>query len=170
MAIVSKSTNRLLWTILGGLLIAVCAMVVIKAWPRLFPVAAVHVVADSTCDLRTGPCVTTIAPAGRISFSIEPREIPIMKPLRLRVEVTDIDSRSVEVDFSGVDMNMGFNRVALERVGAGGYVGKAMLPVCIRDTMEWEAKVMVDTPQGLISVAYRFVTARPGMGGVNEPK
>jgi len=165
MDVVSKSTNRLLWDILGGLLLTVFVTAVIKVWPLLFPTVATHVVADSACDLHAGPCVTKMMPAGRISFSIEPREIPVMKPLRLRVEVTEIDSRSVEIDFSGVDMNMGFNRVALERAGAGVYVGKAMLPVCIRDAMEWEANIMINTPRGLTSVVYRFVTVRPGMGG-----
>jgi hypothetical protein len=29
--------------------------------------------------------------------------------------------------------------------------------------MEWEAQVLIDTQQGLISVPYRFITVRPGM-------
>jgi hypothetical protein len=67
------------------------------------------------------------------------------------------------VDFSGVDMDMGFNRVRLEPVGKGSYSANGMLPVCVRDAMEWEAKVLLRSQEGLSSVAYRFITVRPGM-------
>lgn len=157
-----KSNNWVLWSAFGGLLIAVCVLAIVRAWPLLFPDAAISVAADPACDLRSGPCAAEVAPAGRVSLSIEPRGIPVMQPLGLRVEIRGIDARSVKVDFSGIDMNMGFNRIALERKEEGVYTGSGILPVCIRDAMEWEANVMIDTPQGPISVAYRFMTVRPG--------
>jgi hypothetical protein len=99
----------------------------------------------------------------RVSFAIEPHEIPLVKPLRLRVEIQDLEAQQVEVDFSGVDMNMGFNRFKLSRTGEGEFTGEGILPICVRDAMEWEAKVLVTTPRGLTAAAYRFITVRPGL-------
>jgi hypothetical protein len=34
-----------------------------------------------------------------------------------------------------------------------------MLPVCVRDRMTWEARVLLTTPRGLIDAPFRFTTA-----------
>lgn len=154
--------NTLLWTILGLLLVAACAVAIYRVWPLLFPQAEISAALDPECDLRAGPCVTTLDDGGRVSLSIEPRQIPVMKPLQLRVDLKDVQAENVTIDFKGVDMNMGFNRMQLERTGQGVFTGKGTLPVCVRDAMEWEATVFVSTPKGLLSVPYRFITVRPG--------
>ncbi|MEJ2692266.1 MAG: hypothetical protein P8166_04200 [Candidatus Thiodiazotropha sp.] len=158
-----KKSNALLWGVLGLLLAAVCVVALYRAWPLLFPEVATLIPADPACDLRAGPCTSTLDSDSRVSFAIEPREIPLVKPLQLRVELQGLEARQVEVDFSGVDMNMGFNRFKLSATGAGGFTGEGMLPVCVRDAMEWEARVLISTPSGLKAVAYRFVTVRSGM-------
>jgi hypothetical protein len=66
------------------------------------------------------------------------------------------------VDISGVDMNMGFNRATLTRTGPGEFSGPAMLPVCVRARMTWEAKVLLHTDAGLMAAPYRFDTYLPG--------
>jgi hypothetical protein len=42
----------------------------------------------------------------------------------------------------GVDMNMGFNGFKLSCAGDGVFTGEGILPVCLRDAMEWETKVL----------------------------
>jgi hypothetical protein len=59
-------------------------------------------------------------------------------------------------------MNMGFNRVAMQPVESGNYFGAAMLPVCVRARMTWEAKVLLHTASGLMSAPFRFDTYLPG--------
>ncbi len=154
-------SNALLWGVLGLLLAAVCGVAVYKAWPVLFPEIAVAVPADPACDLRAGPCRSTFA-GGEVSFAIEPRTLPLVKPLQLRVELKGMQAQQVAVEFSGVDMNMGFNRFPLKPAGEGVFTGEGLLPVCVRDAMEWEAKVLIATGRGLTAVAYRFITVRPG--------
>jgi hypothetical protein len=156
-------TNTTLWALIGLLLVAVCAVAVYRAWPLLFPQVARSVPHNPSCDLRTGPCVSMLDSDTRISFAIEPREIPLLKPLLLRVELQGLAAQQVEVDFNGVDMNMGFNRFKLSRTGEEAFTGEGILPVCVRDAMEWEAKVLITTPQGLTAAAYRFITVRPGL-------
>ncbi len=114
----------------------------------------------SDCDLHDGPCTADLPGGGRVEFSILPRTIPLTKPLQLQVQVQGRKVRKVEVDFSGVSMNMGYNRPRLQVVEEGRFEGEGMLPVCIRQRMDWEAKLMLDTPDGLIIVPYRFETVK----------
>jgi hypothetical protein len=84
----------------------------------------------------------------------------VLAPLTLRVEVRGLDPSGVEVDFSGVAMNMGFNRVSLQSAGPGQFEGEGMLPTCVRARMDWEAKVLLQTPSGLLGAPFRFTTTR----------
>ncbi len=154
--------HGVLWSLIGLLLLAVFGVALYRVWPMLHPDVSLEIPADPDCDLRAGPCISSLGGESRVSFSIEPKEIPLVKPLQLRVDLQGVQASSVEVDFSGVDMDMGFNRVKLEPVAEGAFAAKGILPVCVRDAMEWEAKVLISSQQGLSSVAYRFITVRPG--------
>jgi hypothetical protein len=159
----TNKNTQLLWGLLGLLFAAICLVALYKTWPILFPKAALRAAVDPACDLRAGACKTRLSNGANVTFSIEPRDIPVVKPLQLSVNLEGMSAESILVDFSGVDMNMGFNRTKLSRVGEGVFSGQGMLPVCVWDAMEWEAQVLIDTQQGLISVPYRFITVRPGM-------
>jgi hypothetical protein len=156
-------SNLLLWSVAGLFSVLVIGMAVYRAWPVLFP--EIHMVAplDPDCDLRAGPC-TTALPGGQgtVTLSIKPRSIPVVQPLQLQVDLVGLDAKQVQIDFSGVDMNMGFNRPSLENQGDGHFHGHARLPVCVRDAMEWEARVLIQTDAGLVSAPYRFITVKPG--------
>ena len=158
-----KRKTPLLWAMIGVLGVAFVVVAVYKAWPILFPRAFEIAPLDPNCDLRKGPCVSKLAGGGEISLSIEPRSLPVVQPLELRVEARGLQTTGVEVDFSGVGMNMGFNRPRLEPAGPPGrFAGAAMLPVCVRARMTWEAKVLVETPGGLVAAPFRFDTVKPG--------
>jgi hypothetical protein len=159
----STKNTQLLWGLLGLLFAAICLVALYKTWPIMFPNATLKAAVDPTCDLRAGACMTRLDEGSKVTFSIEPRDIPVVKPLQLRVNLDGLSAKSIQVDFSGVDMNMGFNRTKLSSAGKGVFSGQAILPVCVWDAMEWEAQVLIDTQQGLISVPYRFITVRPGM-------
>ncbi|MEW8626206.1 MAG: hypothetical protein AB2551_10665 [Candidatus Thiodiazotropha sp.] len=158
-----QGNHLFLWLVLGVLLAALTLVAIYKAWPILFPQINQSAVIDPGCNLREAPCVSSINHEVKVGFSIEPREIPLVTPLRLAVEIDGVAVERVEVDFAGVDMNMGYNRVALQAVAEGHYEGEGMIPVCVMDSMEWEAKVLITTKQGLLSAPYRFVTVRPGL-------
>ena len=149
-----------LWLLAGLLFLAMIAVVIYKVWPQLNPELAVVAPLDPGCDLRAGPCVGALPGGGEISFSIEPRDIPLVAPLRLEVELNGLSAHSVEVDFIGIGMQMGFNRSQLQAEGNGRFSGKGVLPVCIRDAMEWEAKVMVRTDKGVMAAPFRFITVK----------
>ena len=156
-------SDRRLGFLVLGVLALLAAAALFKAWPLLFPKAAVVAQADPLCDLRAGDCQLAFGGGGRVRFAITPRTIPVIEPLTLRVEVEGLDVRAVEVDFSGTDMYMGYNRVPLRPQGAGRFVGEGRIPVCVRDAMEWEAKVMLHTDRGLYVAPFRFITVKPGV-------
>lgn len=133
-----------------------------KAWPLLFPRTQVQVAWNPSCDLRAGPCESILPDGGRVSFEITPHSLPLVQPLQLRVGLEGVEASRVAVDFTGVDMNMGFNRVELRPRSGGGFVGQGILPVCVRRRMEWQARVLLESGDALSGVDYRFWTAQPG--------
>ena len=156
-------SDRTLWLVAGLLFLALIAVVIYKVWPQLNPELALVAPLDHECDLRDGPCVSSLPGGSKISFSIEPRTIPLVETLQLGVEVDGLSANRVEVDFVGIGMKMGFNRSKLQAAGAGRFSGRGVLPVCIRDAMEWEARVLVHTDKGVIAAPFRFITVKQGV-------
>jgi hypothetical protein len=154
--------TKSLWLIIGVLFVGVASVALYKTWPLIFPDLAYVAELDDSCDLHTGPCTSRVGDNGSVNLSITPKEIPLVKPLEFEVLVQDLTATNVEINFVGVDMNMGFNRFKLSQEQDGKFTGGGMLPVCVLDSMLWEAQVLLTTEQGLISVPYRFVTVRPG--------
>jgi hypothetical protein len=147
-----------LWIAGVGLFAAVAAAAFYAAWPILNPRIVAAAPLDPTCDLRQGACVATLPNGGRVRFALEPKALPLLEPLTIDVRVEGLRALGVEVDFAGVDMNMGYNRPSLLAEGTGRYVGKTVLPACVRQRMDWQAKVLVRTPDGLMAAPFRFST------------
>ena len=124
--------------------------------PLLLPKADMTGIAEPGCDLRQRACAATLPQGGRMEFSITPRPIPFLQPLRVEVTVTGVEPGKVEVDFAGERMNMGYNRSKLSAIAPGRHVGDASLPVCVSGAMTWVATVVVETDRRRIAVPYRF--------------
>lgn len=127
---------------------------------RLQPEVILELSHDPACDLRQGSCVSSLPEGGKVTFGIEPRSLPVLKPLALSVTLDGVKARRVEANFNGVDMNMGLNHADLPTVGEGKFSGTITIPVCIRNSMEWEAKVLLYTQDGIIVTPYRFWTSK----------
>ena len=111
------------------------------------------------CDLRAGPCSQPLD-GGLVTFSIEPREIPLMQPLRLRVQTDGVPAHAIAVEIRGLNMDMGLNRTLLTQTITGRWEGETILPVCSQRRMEWEAAVRLDAGAH-IEVPFPFHTTRP---------
>jgi hypothetical protein len=141
------------------------AVLLYHAWPVLYPEGIARAPLNPDCELRKGACTVVFGDGGEVTLSIEPRTIPLVEPLRLTVTLSGLEPKGVEVDFSGVDMNMGYNRVRLEAQGDGRYAGRGILPVCVRARMTWEAKVLLAVDGGYLIAPFRFDTYRLGRAG-----
>ncbi|CAG0967773.1 hypothetical protein RHDC4_01084 [Rhodocyclaceae bacterium] len=124
--------------------------------PLLLPKSDVVATPPPGCNLHREACSAVLPEGGRIELSISPRPIPMVAPLTVEVRLDKLEARKVEVDFAGIDMNMGYNRPELPRVGPGHHAGTASLPVCITGTMAWSVTVLVETDRQRISVPFRF--------------
>ncbi|BCB27965.1 hypothetical protein SKTS_28510 [Sulfurimicrobium lacus] len=151
-------SNKSLIIAIAALALAIAAAVAAKF--LLAPPGEVTYTAplDTTCDLQAGPCSSAIPGGGRIELAIAPRPIPLLQPLRLNVKVQGMEARAVEVDLTGVDMNMGFNRPKLQRDGSGQFSGQTTLPVCITGRMAWQAVVVVTGDKAKVAAPFRFIT------------
>jgi hypothetical protein len=149
-----------IWLAGGGLFAAMAAAALYVAWPLLNPQIVATAPLDPQCDLRRGACTARLPDGGEVRLELDPKTLPLLEPLRIAVDVEGLRALGVEVDFAGVDMNMGYNRPALAAEGTGRFVGTTVLPVCVRHRMDWEARVLVRTPEGVVAAPYRFSTYR----------
>ena len=156
------NASRWMWALAAALFLAGAVAAWIKVRPLLYPEMLQVAPLSTACDLRSGPCETEFPDGARVAFELFPRHIPLVKELKIAVHTHGIEASAVEVDFAGVDMNMGFNRSHLARVGPGEFSGTGVLPVCVRNRMSWEAKVLIHTDAGLLAAPFRFDTYRSG--------
>lgn len=115
----------------------------------------------SSCDPGKQTCVATLPDGGQLEFSIEPKPIPALKPLKLQASIKGSEVSKIEVDFAGTEMKMGYNRPALEKEAGPHdqgqrFGGQGILPICITGTMEYDATVMVETRKALVAVPFRI--------------
>jgi len=151
-----SANRKVLFDVLAILGIVLIAVVGYKLSPLLLPKADVTAVIEPGCDLHRRACSATAPGGGRIELSIAPRPIPMVAPLEVEVRLSGLEAARVEVDFAGVDMNMGYNRPELPAVGPGLYRNEAMLPVCVTGKMAWQATVIVEAGRQRIAAPFRF--------------
>jgi len=154
-----KKTSPI-WTIVAVLVLAVLLSVAYKFKDILKPGVAATAKLDASCDLRKGSCTSDLPGGGKISFSMTPNSIPILRPLKLRVNIEGVEASQVEVDFVGIGMDMGYNRAKLDAQDKSNFEGKAILPVCTQSKMDWEARVLLQTDHGLIMAPFPFYTLK----------
>lgn len=154
--------KKILMDVIGILLIALVVVVGYKLSPLLLPRADVTVHPDPACDLHRSPCEVTLPGGGKLAVRMQPLPIPMVRPFQVEVKLEGISASRVEVDFAGVDMNMGLNRPELSARAAGVYGAEASLPVCITGQMEWQATILVETAGQRIAVPFRFASLPHG--------
>ncbi len=117
----------------------------------------------SNCDLRRGGCEVNVGEY-QGTFTILPNDFQVMQPLQLELKsgkgsVGKPDQVSVE--FEGINMDMGYNRVFLEEQGSQTFQAKAMLPSCTADTMFWLIHLIINDSSGVKDFQFRLQTNNP---------
>lgn len=154
-----KNTGNL-WTIVALLVFSILLMVGYKLRASLVPDATVIAPLDISCDLRKSECWSDLPSGGKISLAITPKDIPTLTPLELTIVTDAVNVSSVEIDFVGVDMNMGYNHTVLVKSDNTHFKGTAIIPVCVASKMTWEARVMLQTDTGVVMAPFRFHTLK----------
>ena len=155
-----ENKSESLWIIVAILGFIALTIAGYKFKSSLSPSITATAPLDPSCDLRQGKCQSPLPNGGRVSLSITPKTLPILYPLELKVAVEGVKVSKIDVSFVGVDMDMGYNHTKLEAIDEHHFKGKAVIPVCVRSKMEWEARVLLYTNKGLIMAPFRFYTIK----------
>jgi hypothetical protein len=115
---------------------------------------------DETCSLSRETCAARLPDGEMLVFSLGQRPVPILKPLTLEIHIEGSNIRPVEVDFSGVDVPMAFNRAYPAPATDGVYTAQTMLPLCASGRMVWQASVLLEKGDSRLLVPFRFETER----------
>ena len=92
-----------------------------------------------------------------IQVDLPGAELKSLQTFPVRVRLKGIQARQVTVDFQGVDMYMGYNRITLERQPDGIYTGAAELVACATGRMQWQAEVVIRDHSGRATgLRFRF--------------
>ena len=148
--------KKILIDLIGVLLIALVVVVGYKYSPLLLPKVDVTVQPDPDCDLQQQACAVNLPSGGKIELSMRTRPVPMVKPFEVEVASSGFVPSRVEVDFAGVDMNMGLNRPEFTARGEGKFSATVTLPVCITGQMDWQVTVLVETGRERIAIPYRL--------------
>ena len=152
--------KKILIDLIGLLLIALVVVVGYKLSPLLLPRADVVVQPDPSCNLQRQACAVTLPSGGTVELAMGTRPIPMVRPFEVQVTTSGFSPRRVEVDFAGIEMNMGLNRPELAARGNGRFAAQVTLPVCITGAMDWQATVLIENGSERIAIPWRF-----GSGG-----
>lgn len=111
------------------------------------------------CDLQQSSCRASLPDGDTVTLALAPQPVPLLKPFTVEVGLAGA-AGPVEVDFSGVEMDMGYNRVTLQPAGDGHYSGQATLPVCVTGRMTWRVTVAFDRQGRRLAVPFTLATGR----------
>jgi hypothetical protein len=150
--------KKILIDLIGILLIGLVVVVGYKLSPLLLPKADVTVQPDPACNLQRQSCVVALPSGGVIELKMGTQPIPLVKPFEVQLVANGISPSRVDIDFAGIDMNMGYNRPELTPRGGGRFAAEATLPVCITGQMEWQATVLLETGSERVAIPFRFTT------------
>lgn len=100
---------------------------------------------SNDCDLHVSPCSVKFPNNETMSFEIEPKEIPLMKPLTFKVTTSkDLRPESFKLHIYATNMNMGYHSFELKKIAEGIYQASGILPDCLVGGMIWNAEVVLD--------------------------
>lgn len=145
---------------LVGALAAALALAVLAKTLFLVPHGPTLLALDESCSLSSETCVMPLPDGGRIEFALGPRPVRLLSSLKLEIRVSGSNARPLEVDFSGVNTPMAFNRAYLLPSGNGIYGAQTGLPVCATGRMVWQATVLLENGARQILAPFRFETQR----------
>jgi len=112
---------------------------------------------NSKCDLHVNACEATLKDGSKLFFEIEPKAIPLMKPLLFKV-TSAVELQNIEIKLFATNMNMGLHTIKLTQTSKGVYEGEGMLPTCVMGNMIWQANVILNQTTQSQGAIFTFKT------------
>ena len=95
-----------------------------------------------------------------ITLSIEPKPIPLMKPIKLTIETKNVNLDKLDLKVFATNMNMGLIEKSLKKVNKNRYEGKITLPTCIVGNMIWNVNIIANKPTKSLGATFEFQTGK----------
>jgi len=118
----------------------------------------IEIVREHDCDLQQTSCF--------FSYEGKQREIKILeRPVlvntkhTIQLTIPDTEVEEVWIDFKGVEIDMGYNRLKLKSKGTI-FEGKLYLPSCTLEVMTWKAMVILKNGDKMLGHVYKFKTVK----------
>lgn len=115
-------------------------------------------VQDKTCNLHEGSCKIKIADGTSFELSVEPKAIPLMKPLTFLLKSNNPNLENLHLNIYATNMFMGEFNLPLKNLGNGNYEAKGTLPTCPVGDMQWNADIRVEKLNETIGARFQFKT------------
>ncbi|MEY4591957.1 MAG: hypothetical protein RIR18_852 [Pseudomonadota bacterium] len=137
------------------------ALILIGAYqflPLLLPQTDETVLPDPGCNLQQQTCTVTLSDGTKVALTMGTQPVPMITPFIVSVKADGFVPKRLEVDFTGVDMNMGLNRPTLVLQTDGAYSTEASLPVCISGQMDWLVTLFVERGRLRTAIPFRLTS------------
>jgi protein SCO1/2 len=121
------------------------------------PNQSVEVMAENVnCNLAQTPCQLE-----GVEVSIGPYPITSEKSFKVNVSTKSSLAIPLEIDFQGIESNMGYIRPRLSKTSDNTYSGEFYIPFCDESQMRWKAALILQTKEGPKSLVFHFNSVLP---------
>lgn len=96
----------------------------------------------SACDLNRGPC-SLPTHWGPLRLELSPRPLPVLQPILIDARFDAANDAIINASLEGVEMDMGPNLVALERLDDRRLAGRLSIPICLTGRMKWRLALRI---------------------------
>jgi len=114
-----------------------------------------------SCNIGDAACRHATPDGGMLLLDMSPHPVPLMQPVGISVQVANTSLVPAYVEITGLNMEMGVNRVPLRRNAEGAWVGETIIPVCSQRHMQWQAALFLQSAGKLYRLNEEFDTLRP---------
>ncbi|PID47196.1 MAG: hypothetical protein CR967_05440 [Proteobacteria bacterium] len=123
------------------LIIAIFVGLFFMDFDDFFPEDISFINQNPSCDLREKSCEINLGKNQKISLSISPKSIPLMKTLDFKVKTQNLNLEDLKLKIYATNMDMGIFKKKFKKISQNTFLAKQMLPTCIIGNMIWNADI-----------------------------
>lgn len=113
---------------------------------------------DNQCDLHKTACNIQIQDGTSFELSVEPKELPLMKPIKFSIKSNKENLKDLYLNIYAVNMFMGEFNLPIKNLGNGNYEAVGTLPTCPVGDMQWNADIRIEKIDKTIGARFQFKT------------
>ncbi len=117
-----------------------------------------YITQNEQCDLHKSSCTIEIQDGTIFTLSIEPKSIPLMKPLTFSIKSNKDNLENLTLNIYATNMFMGEFYLPIKNLGNGKYQAIGTLPTCPVGDMQWNADIKIEKATENIGARFQFKT------------